>query len=84
MCIRDRKVLARRDEVTTEIEAGEARLAEIEARYCEPGFFEQTPQAERDSLEKEQHATRTNVEQLMEEWEQLELEIEELGGDESD
>ena len=81
---RHKKVLARRDEVTTEIEAGEARLAEIEARYCEPGFFEQTPQAERDSLEKEQHATRTNVEQLMEEWEQLELEIEELGGDESD
>ena len=81
---RHKKILKRRDEVTAEIEAGEARLAAIEERYCEPGFFEQTPQAELDSLDKEQQTTRTKVEQLMSEWEQLELEIEELGGDESD
>jgi len=79
---RQKKLVKRRDEVTAEIESREARLAEIEERYCEPGFFEQTPKEELDALEQDQQRNRAEVDELMEEWEQLELELEELGDDE--
>jgi ABC-type multidrug transport system ATPase subunit len=76
------KLVKRRDEVTAAIEEAETRLAAIEARYCEPGFFEKTEQEELDALETEQSQQRKLVESLMEEWEAIELELEELGTDE--
>ncbi len=75
----ERKLLARRDEVTRAIEAAERRIAEIEAMYCRPGFFEETPKPQIEALEKEQSALAPALEQLMREWEQIELEVEALG-----
>jgi ATPase subunit of ABC transporter with duplicated ATPase domains len=73
-----KKAIKRRDEVTESIESTEARLAEIEQRYCEPGFFESNDKATIDALEAEQLSLRGQVEALMEEWETLELSIEAL------
>ena len=73
-----RKLLARREQVTADIERAEARLAEIEELYCKPGFFEDTAQADIDKLESEQNELRPHVEQLMAEWEAIETEVESL------
>ncbi|RLB60685.1 MAG: ABC-F family ATPase [Deltaproteobacteria bacterium] len=74
-----RKLCASRDRATEAIEQAEARLAEIQERYCEPGFFEQTPSEDVAAIEREQAALGPRIEQLMAEWEQLETELEQLG-----
>jgi len=76
-----KRSLKRRDEVTAAIETAEARLAEIEQQYCEPGFFERSEKADLEELESEQSKLRAEVDRLMEEWETLELTIEELSVD---
>jgi energy-coupling factor transporter ATP-binding protein EcfA2 len=75
----ERKLMAHRDQVTTEIEQGEARVAAIEAMYCEDGFFEHTAPAQIEALAAEQEALRATLAALMGEWERIELEVESLG-----
>jgi len=77
-----RKWLARREQVTADIEHAEARLAAIDELYCTQGFFEKTPKDELDALEVEHVALPSRIEQLMTEWEHIEAEIERLGLDE--
>ncbi len=69
----------RRDEVTAEIEAAEARVAEIEGIFCEPGYYERTPPEEVASLEQERTELLERVERLMEEWEGVETELASAG-----
>ena len=76
---RKRKQLTDRlEEATAQVAATEARLAEINERFCDPAFFQQTPREEIAALEAE-HAelTRALPEQLQA-WEALEREIEAL------
>jgi ATPase subunit of ABC transporter with duplicated ATPase domains len=66
----------RRDELTARIEAAEARVAEIDERFCVPGFYEATPAGEVEGLEAERLEMVGTVERLMAEWESVEREIE--------
>ncbi len=70
----------RRDEVVAAIEAAEARKAAIQARYCEPGFYESTPKDEIAALEREEAELGPRIDALVAEWEALEEEIATLDG----
>jgi ATPase subunit of ABC transporter with duplicated ATPase domains len=65
-----------RDKVMAEIEACEARKAEITAIYADAGFFQRAGRDEIDALVKEQEALGPKLERLVGEWEALEREIE--------
>ncbi len=71
-----RKLEARRDELTAEIEAAEARVAEIDRLFCMPGYYDATPPAEVTELEAERAALQGRVEHLMGRWESVERELE--------
>jgi ATPase subunit of ABC transporter with duplicated ATPase domains len=61
--------------LTAEIEAAEARVAEIDAAYCAPGFFEATPPQRVAELQQERAALDETLGRLMEEWERAEREM---------
>jgi ATPase subunit of ABC transporter with duplicated ATPase domains len=65
-----------RDKVLAEISAAEARKAEIEALYADPGFFQRASRDEIDALVDEQTALGPKIERLVADWEALELELE--------
>jgi ABC-type multidrug transport system ATPase subunit len=67
-----------RDKVMAEIEACEARKAEITAIYADAGFFQRAGRDEIDALVKEQEALGPKLERLVGEWEALEREIEQV------
>jgi len=71
------KLLSRRDKVTAAIDGAERRLAEIQASYCEDGFFEKTGAAQVAELQAEEGRLSATLETAMLEWEQVE---EQLGG----
>ncbi|MBX3128487.1 MAG: ABC-F family ATP-binding cassette domain-containing protein [Polyangiaceae bacterium] len=64
-----------RDAVVARLEALDARVAEIEARYCEPGFFEQADPAEVVRLQDERARLSSEQALLLDKWERLELEL---------
>ena len=66
-----------RDAAVQAIEAAEARKAAIHARWCEPGFYEDTPADEIAALEAEERALGPRIVALVGEWEALEKELEE-------
>jgi ATPase subunit of ABC transporter with duplicated ATPase domains len=66
---------ARRDEVLAAIEKAEARKAEIHAKWCEPGFYDETSPAEVAKLEDEEKGLDPKIEALMAEWEAIEAEL---------
>jgi hypothetical protein len=70
----------RRDAAAAEVEAAEKRIAELDEKFCEPGFFERTPHQEVQALQAEQKRLGGRVEELMAEWERLERELGELQG----
>ncbi|MBX3230888.1 MAG: ABC-F family ATP-binding cassette domain-containing protein [Labilithrix sp.] len=72
---RKKQLPAKRDAALAAIEAAEARKAAIHARWCEPGYYEQTPAAEIATLEEEERALGPKIEQLYAEWEAIEAEI---------
>jgi hypothetical protein len=72
---RRRALPARRDKLLAEIEAAEARAKAIETRYAEPGFFERTPHAEIEALDREQRELKARAEVLVSEWEEVETEL---------
>ncbi len=61
--------------VTEELAAAEARIAEIDRRFCDSRFFDETPREEIQALDGEREVLRSRVEALMGEWEALELEL---------
>ena len=75
---RVKKLERRRDELTRSIEADEKRMAEIDERFCLPGFYDQTPAHERASLEEERASIESRVSSAMEEWEGIETKIDAL------
>ncbi|MEM9595917.1 MAG: ATP-binding cassette domain-containing protein [Acidobacteriota bacterium] len=68
----------RRDQLTGDIEKAEARVNEINELFCNPGFFDRTPEPEVRKLEREQKELSDSVESWMGEWEQVEGELGEL------
>jgi len=65
----------RRDALTAEIEAAEARVTEIDGKYCEPGFFDRADPAELSALDSERTTLREKADSLLEEWEQIERQL---------
>jgi ATPase subunit of ABC transporter with duplicated ATPase domains len=65
-----------RDKVLAEISAAEARKAEIQATYADPGFFQRASRDEIDALVKEQESLGPRIDALVGEWEALERELE--------
>ncbi len=72
---RKKQLPARRDEVVAAIEAAEARRAEIQAKYCEAGFYEKASKEEVDALHREETELGPKIDALVAEWESLEAEI---------
>ena len=64
-----------RDELTAEIEGAESRVNEINEIFCDPKYFDQTPDKEVRKLEAEQKSLSSKIEELMTHWEELEAEI---------
>ena len=60
-----------------EISAAEARKAEIQTLYADPGFFQRAGRDEIDALVKEQESLGPKIDALVVEWEALERELEE-------
>ncbi len=67
-----RKLEARRDQLTEQIDAAEARIREIDERFAEPGFFDRAEMAEVRRLEREQKRLKKELAGLMAEWEKAE------------
>jgi ATPase subunit of ABC transporter with duplicated ATPase domains len=71
----------RREVVTAGIEEAERRIEEINDRFCEPGFFEDTPKDRVTNLQEEQKRLQHEVEKLVTEWESIEAELDSNGTD---
>jgi ATPase subunit of ABC transporter with duplicated ATPase domains len=65
-----------RDKVLADLAAAEARKAEIETLYADPGFFQRASRDDIDALVKEQESLAPEIDRLMGEWEALERELE--------
>ena len=65
-----------RDKVLAEISAAEARKAEIQAIYADPGFFQRASRDEIEALVQEQQSLGPKIDALVGEWEALERELE--------
>lgn len=74
---RKKRLCTERDRVTAALEKAEARLAEIHAAFCAPGFFEETSPEEIKRLQAEEKKLLEEIERSMEEWERVEAELEE-------
>jgi ATPase subunit of ABC transporter with duplicated ATPase domains len=68
----------RRDELTANIEAAEARIGEIDGLFCAPGYFDETPAETVARLEGERSDLQRKVERLIADWEGVESELEAL------
>jgi energy-coupling factor transporter ATP-binding protein EcfA2 len=69
----------RRDEITAEIEEAEAGVAEIDALFCRPGYYDRTPPDEVAAANARRDERQRRVGHLMAEWERLEIELETIG-----
>ncbi|HMI88206.1 MAG TPA: ABC-F family ATP-binding cassette domain-containing protein [Polyangiaceae bacterium] len=75
---RKKQLPSLRDTAVHAIEKAEARKAELQAMWCEPGFFEKTAPEQIARLQAEEKTLLAKVETLMIEWEALEKEMAEL------
>ena len=66
-----------RDKILADISAAEARKAEIQTLYADPGFFQRASRDEIDALVKEQESLGPKIDALVVEWEAIERELEE-------
>jgi ATPase subunit of ABC transporter with duplicated ATPase domains len=72
----DRRALeARRDELTDAVDAAESRIAEIDAAFCRPGFYDETPGEEVAALESERTRLERTIENLLAQWESVERQL---------
>jgi hypothetical protein len=65
----------KRDRALAGIETAEARLAEIDARFCDPEFYDGADPAEVALLESERDRLQTRMAERMQEWERLEADL---------
>ena len=63
------------EELMAQIEKAEARLAEIDARFCQPNFYEETQADEIKTLESERTGLERESVYLTAEWERVEEEL---------
>ena len=68
----------RREELTSRVEVAEARVSEIDALFCRPGYFEETPAVDVATRQRERAELVDEVSRLLAEWESLEDEIGEI------
>jgi ATPase subunit of ABC transporter with duplicated ATPase domains len=77
---RAKELERRRDRVTADVEKAETRVGAINETFCDPTYFEKTPQKEVRKLETEQNDLKERIDALMVEWESIEHELEDLAG----
>jgi ATPase subunit of ABC transporter with duplicated ATPase domains len=65
------KLEKKRDEVTALIERTEARIAEIDADFARPDYYETTDPAEMTRAQRKRSELESRLEHLMEEWEEV-------------
>ncbi len=73
-----RKLTTERDRLAESIERAETRIHEINETFCDPSYFERTPQKAVRKLEQEQVELKARIETWMSEWEQAESALEAL------
>jgi ATPase subunit of ABC transporter with duplicated ATPase domains len=66
----------RRDELSADIELAEGRIAAIDQLFAQPGFYNENPIEDVRALERERVAMQVRVEELLKDWERVELELE--------
>ncbi|MDZ7780525.1 MAG: ATP-binding cassette domain-containing protein [Gemmatimonadota bacterium] len=76
--VESRRLERRRDEVTAELETAEARVAEIDEVFCQPGYYEETDSEEIAELQRERDELQGVVDGLVAEWEEVERALEAL------
>ena len=67
-----------REELTSRVEVAEARVSDIDALFCRPGYFDETAAEEVSARQRERTDLSAEVSRLLGEWESLEDEIGEL------
>ena len=67
-----RRLEARRDELTRQIDAAETRIREIDEQFAAPGYFDRAAKSEVRKLQREQGRLKEQLERLMAEWEEAE------------
>ncbi|HEX9885142.1 MAG TPA: hypothetical protein VGA70_01570, partial [Longimicrobiales bacterium] len=67
-----RRLQERLDELTERIHSAESRIADIDATFCLPGYYDRTPPDEVATLDQERTGLKSDVERLMGEWEDVE------------
>jgi ATPase subunit of ABC transporter with duplicated ATPase domains len=72
------RLVGRRDELTSRIERLEERLSEIDQLFCDPDYYERTPQQEVTELDRERGGLQEELDRLVERWEDVERELEDL------
>ena len=63
------------DTLMARIDNAEARVAEIDELFCQPGYYEQTPPDDVRELEDERSRLKGEVVDLTSEWERTEEEL---------
>ena len=59
--------------------AAESRVHEINDLFCDPSYFDRTPHQEVKRLENEQKSLNDKAARLLEEWEEVERALDDLG-----
>ncbi len=67
---RKKKLQERYDQLTTRVTNAESRIEEIDAMFCQPDSYQQTPAQQVRALEEERNVLQTELTNLMAEWEQ--------------
>jgi ATPase subunit of ABC transporter with duplicated ATPase domains len=63
--------------VTAAIEKAETRIEAIDTAFCKSGFFEETSEMKIRAMQKERDTLATDLDRLMNEWEEIEAALEE-------
>ncbi|MGD8599829.1 MAG: ABC-F family ATP-binding cassette domain-containing protein [Gemmatimonadota bacterium] len=75
-----KKLEQRREELMAVLEAAEERLAEIDAVFATPGYYDDTPAEEVSALDGERARLAEKIERTTEDWDAVERELETLVG----
>ena len=73
-----RQLERKRDDLTMSVEGIERRLREIDAMFCEDGFFDRSSTDEISRLEAERADVEKKLEDLMEQWSAAEARLDQL------
>jgi ATPase subunit of ABC transporter with duplicated ATPase domains len=71
-----KKLEKRRDEILSSLEVAERRVAEIEATFARPGYYDETSTEDVATLDGERVALTREIERVTEAWEKVERALE--------